>query len=54
MSKIFRTKIVNDELYKRNGEEIKILSRHKNGMNITVEFNDGMVAEVFTSEIHEK
>lgn len=53
--KIFKTKLVNDELYKRNGEEVKILSYHENGINVTVEFKDGLVAEDrYSSEIIEE
>lgn len=48
---IFRTKLINDELYKRNGEKVKIINRHENGINVNIEFNDGTVAEVYTSEI---
>ena len=52
--KIFRTKLVNDDLYVRNGQEVKIIDRHENGINVTVEFNDGTVAEVYSSEIIEE
>ena len=47
----FKTKLVNDPLFAKNGEEVKIISRHKNGINITVEFTDGTIAEVYASEI---
>lgn len=49
--KIFSTKLVNDELYKKNGEEVRVLEVHENGINATVEFKDGTVAKVYTSEI---
>lgn len=49
--KVFETKLVNDKLFARNGEEVQILSRHENGMHVTVQFNDGTTETVYSSEV---
>lgn len=49
---IFRTKLKEDELYKRNGEEVKVLELNK--PFVVIEFKDGTIAEVFENEIYEE
>lgn len=49
---IFRTKLKEDELYKRNGQEVKVLEM--NNPFVVIEFKDGQVAEVFENEIYEE
>lgn len=50
---IFRTKLVNDVLYNRNGEEVEILDCKQNDNNfVTIKFKkDGAVATVYKSEV---
>lgn len=52
MNMIFRTKLKEDELYKRNGQEVKVLE--VNNPFVIIEFKDGKVAEVFENEIYEE
>lgn len=52
MNMIFRTKLKEDELYKRNGQEVKVLEM--NNPFVVIEFKDGQVAEVFENEIYEE
>lgn len=52
LNMIFRTKLKEDELYKRNGEEVKVLELNK--PFVVIEFKDGTIAEVFENEIYEE
>lgn len=46
---IFSSKFCNEETYKHNGEEVKILEL--NGCFATIEFNDGTTATVYENEL---
>lgn len=52
LNMIFRTKLKEDELYKRNGQEVKVLEENK--PFVVIEFKDGTIAEVFENEIYEE
>ena len=48
----FETKMVNDKLYARNGEEIEILNK-VNDMYYDIKFkSDGETAQVYSTEIN--
>ena len=49
---VFQSKFVNEDTYKHNGEEVKLIST--NGTMATIEFMDGTQAEVFVLEVQEK
>lgn len=49
MDWIFKTKLVNDALYVRNGQPVQIIDRE--GISVTIRFPDGKEATVFASEI---
>ena len=48
---IFKTKLVNDELFKRNGEKVRILRSMKDFFEIEFE-TDKIKATVYKSEGH--
>ena len=49
---IFNSKFCNEETYKHNGEEVKIIS--KNGIFVTIKFTDGTQAEVYATEVQKQ
>ena len=49
---IFNSKFCNEETYKHNGEEVKIIS--KNEMFVIIEFADGTQAEVYATEVQKQ
>lgn len=49
---IFQSKFVNEDTYKHNGEEVKLIST--NGAMAIIEFMDGTQAEVFALEVQDK
>lgn len=49
---IFKTKLVNQDCYKYNCEDVKLLS--VNGIYATVEFKDGSQEEVYAVEVQRK
>ena len=49
---IFKTKIVNDELYCRNGEQVRIIEKLPDNTFVTIQFiEDGYIATVLKSEL---
>ena len=51
MTYLFYTKIKEDE--HRNGQEVRIVEKHKNGYMVLVEFPDGIQTWAYTSELVE-
>ena len=47
---VFRTKLVSDPLYKKNGQKVEII-RAVDEIFLEIKFEDGTVATVYKSEI---
>jgi len=46
---VFKSKLVNEDTYKHNGEVVKLIS--VNGIFATIEFSDKTQAEVYAVEV---
>lgn len=51
MKYFFRTKLVNDKNFKRNGEEVEILDISEDKINLQIKFQDGTITHAYSAEV---